>query len=98
MRRIVLTGLVLALLGGCVAAPGDPAAPASGGAGVLTAVATPALVIAKVPLCTLTLIAAAPLGATAALLPPSDPLGAETRQGLADGINQNCGPPWVVTP
>lgn len=97
MRRIVLAGLALASLGGC-AAPPDNAAPASGGAAVLTAVATPALIIAKVPLCVATLVAAAPIGATASLLPPADPLGAETRQGLADGINQNCGPPWVVSP
>ncbi|HUK61234.1 MAG TPA: hypothetical protein VLV50_18535 [Stellaceae bacterium] len=97
MRRIVLAGFAAALAG-CAAQPGDTAAPASGGSAVLTAIGTPFLIAAKIPLCAVTIVAAGPLGATASLVPPQDPLGHEVRQGLADGIDQNCGPPWTVTP
>jgi hypothetical protein len=97
MRRMVLAGIAAALAG-CAAQPGETSAPMTGGGVVLTAIGTPFLIAAKIPLCAATIVAAGPLGATAALVPPEDTLGAETRQGLADGIDQNCGPPWAVTP
>jgi hypothetical protein len=70
----------------------------TGGQVMLTAIGEPFLIAAKIPVCALTLVAAGPLGATAALVPPDDTLGQETRQGLADGIDQNCGPPYAVMP
>ncbi len=97
MRRIVLAGLA-ATLAGCAAQPGDSNAQPSGGAVVLAAIGTPFLIAAKIPLCAFTIVASGPLGATAALVPPDDPLGHEVRQGLADGIDANCGPPYAVTP
>ncbi len=98
MRRIVLAGLAAASLGACAATPDNGGAQMTGGQAVLTAIGTPFLIVAKVPLCALTIVAAGPVGATASLVPPSDPLGHDVRQGLADGIDQNCGPPYVVTP
>ncbi len=98
MRRIVLAALAVSALGGCAAQPGDTGTPTSGGAAVLTAIGTPFLIAFKLPLCAATIAAAGPLGATATLVPPEDTLGQEVRQGLADSIDENCGPPYAVTP
>jgi hypothetical protein len=94
----ISAAILVAMLGACAQAPGDGSTQIDGGAAVLTAIGTPFLIAAKVPLCALTLAVAGPVGATASLVPPTDPLGHDVRQGLADGIDQNCGPPYAVTP
>ena len=79
-------------------ARGTAATPADGGASALAAFGTPFLIVAKVPVCIVTIAIAAPVGAVSELSDPATPFGHELRQGLGDGIAQNCGPPYVVTP
>ncbi len=96
MRSILLAGLLL--LGGCAAAQDPASKQPEGGGAALTAVATPFLYVAKLPVCVLTLVVAGPVGALAQLSDPENKDGYGVRQGLADGIGENCGPPYVVTP
>ncbi|HXQ52682.1 MAG TPA: hypothetical protein VN802_16420 [Stellaceae bacterium] len=108
MRRIVTASLVAAALGACAVAPepspqvsGSPNTPPSssdGGAAVLAAVGTPILIIGKIPVCILTVVMAAPIGAVSEVSDPNTDFGHRLRQGLGDGIAQNCGPPYAVTP
>lgn len=98
MRRMVMAGMIAAALGGCAAQGGTAATPADGGASALAAFGTPFLIVAKVPVCIVTIAIAAPVGAVSELSDPATPFGHELRQGLGDGIAQNCGPPYVVTP
>ncbi|MGH7088572.1 MAG: hypothetical protein ACREFQ_06695, partial [Stellaceae bacterium] len=95
--RIVLAALVLAF-GGCAAAPQPGGGGSGGGAAALTAVGTPFLVALKLPVCVLTLAAAGPVGALSEIAEPQTQFGRDLRQGLGDGIAQNCGPPYAVTP
>jgi hypothetical protein len=98
MRRILSAGLLVAALGACAAQPDQSARPADGGAVALSAVGTPFLIAFKVPVCLVTLVIAGPVAGVASLTDRSSPLGGEVRDGLSDGINQNCGPPYVVSP
>jgi hypothetical protein len=101
MRQAVMAALLAAALGGCAAsAQGGPNAAArpDGGAAVLTAVGTPFLLIAKLPVCIVTIAIAAPVAAVSTLSDPDTPFGHELRGGLGDGISSNCGPPFAVTP
>ena len=83
-------------LGGC-ASPQAAGAP-DGGTAALAAVGTPFLIAVKIPLCALTLVAAGPVGAASEIAEPDSQFGHDLRQGLSDGIAQNCGPPYAVTP
>jgi hypothetical protein len=96
MRDWLAAAVLAASLVACAAPQGG--GEVDGGAAVLTAIGTPFLIVAKIPVCLLTIVAAGPIGATATLVPPEDPLGHDVRQGLADGIDNNCGPPYAVTP
>ena len=98
MRGIVLAFAAAAALGGCAATPSNNGNQVTGGTVALAAVGTPFLIAAKIPLCAITLVTAGPVGATAELVPPDDTLGADVRQGLADSIDENCGPPYIVQP
>jgi hypothetical protein len=100
MRRILSTGLLLATVAACAAQPDQSTTtrPANGGEVTLSAVGTPFLIAFKVPVCLVTLVIAGPVAGVASLTDRSSPLGGEVRDGLSDGINQNCGPPYVVSP
>jgi hypothetical protein len=98
MRHILASGLLVAALGACATPPDQPAQPADGGGAALSVVGTPFLIAFKIPVCLATLVIAGPVGGAAALTDRNSPLGDELRDGLADGITQNCGPPYVVTP
>jgi hypothetical protein len=89
---------VFLVLGGCAATPQPGGSAGSAGAAALTAIGTPFLVALKLPVCALTLVAAGPVGALSEIAEPETPFGHDLRQGLGDGIAQNCGPPYAVTP
>jgi hypothetical protein len=51
----------------------------------------------KVPVCVVSVTLAAPIAGLSALTPPtSDSIG--LREDLERGTEENCGPPYVVTP
>lgn len=74
-----------------------PASP-SAGTTLLSVVGTPFLVIFKIPVCILTVVVAGPVAGVSELSNPSDPAGADLRRQLGQGIEQNCGPPYVISP
>ncbi len=107
MRRILAMAMIAGALAGCAAPPppgptagqnAQPVVQPGGGDQVLAAIGTPFLIVAKVPVCILTLVVAAPAGAVSSITDPDNSLGHELRQGLSDGIAQNCGPPYIVSP
>jgi hypothetical protein len=98
MGRTVMAGTLALALAACAAQPQGAATQPDAGTAILAAVGEPFLIIAKVPVCALTLVAAGPIGAVAQVTDPANPLGHDIRQSLADGIDQNCGPPYYVSP
>lgn len=90
--------LLTMMLGACSSPPSAPdganAAQPSASSVVLSVLGTPFLIAAKIPICTATLIIAAP----AAGASESVESGAKARQILADGVASNCGPPYLLTP
>ena len=99
MRQIAMACAVAAALGGCAHQAATSAGPPpDGGASALAIFGTPFLIVAKLPVCIVTIAMAAPVGAVSELSDPATPFGHELRQGLSDGIAQNCGPPYVVAP
>jgi hypothetical protein len=90
--------LLVALLGACSSPPSPPAdasAPQpSASSVVLSILGTPFLIAAKIPVCTVTLVIAAP----AAGISETVESGAQARRVLADGVASNCGPPYILTP
>jgi hypothetical protein len=98
MGRMAMAGLMAAALAGCTVQAETTTTPAGGGENVLAAFGSPLLAIAKVPVCVVTIVMAAPVGAVSELSDPATPFGHDLRQGLSDGIAQNCGPPYVVAP
>ncbi len=97
MRHVAMAGILAAALCGCVEQQAG-APPPDNGAAVLAAFGTPFLIVAKIPVCILTVVVAAPVGAVSSISDPATPFGHDVRQGLADGISSNCGPPYAVTP
>ena len=87
-----------ALLAACSSPPSPPAdanAPQpSASSVVLSILGTPFLIAAKIPVCTATLVIAAP----AAGISETVESGAQARRVLADGVASNCGPPYVLSP
>ena len=85
--------LLLAMaLGGCAAPPGERVS-------YVSAIGTPIYVVAKIPVCAATLVIAAPVAALQGLAAPnSDGLQPDFRPGLDSGIQQNCGPPYILPP
>lgn len=91
MHKIALA-LVLALaLAGCASAP-----PSSPGRTALSVIGTPFLIAFKIPVCVVSAALAAPLAGAAELAGTSQ--AASLEQSLADGLERNCGPPYVVAP
>jgi hypothetical protein len=88
--RIAVLGLAGAL-GACADHPADNAAIFGSAAG------TPFMLAFKLPVCVVTVALAAPLvGASGLAEPTPDTLA--VRNGLAQGMAENCGPPYTLTP
>jgi hypothetical protein len=113
MRGMLLALLLAGTVGGCVGAgvmpgngsqsnagvlPGNDSQSDGGGGQVLAAIGTPFLIVAKVPVCVLTLVVAGPAAAVNELSEDDNSLGQEVNQSLADGIDRNCGPPYAISP
>lgn len=112
-KKTLPLALVLAV-GGCASAPppGPPAEPAmaqpyeaaaaeprrdttDAGEVMVAVVGTPFLLAFKTIVCAGSLVVAGP---AAAVLTLADGPAAEGVEVLGDGVAQNCGPPYVLTP
>ena len=98
MKPAALAILVPLVLAACAARSHDPAAAApTTESTVLSAIGTPFLIAFKIPLCVATVLVAGPASGATAVIPPEDnPQQAIARQVLADGLKDNCGPPYAV--
>jgi len=107
LGKIFSTGLVVASLAACAPTPEmeardtnaiqpDPA-PSYAGSRVLGALGTPFYIAFKIPICALTLALAGP-AAGASELSGDFADGEYLRHDLEDGITDNCGPPYAITP
>jgi len=96
--RFVLSLMLAAALPGCASTWHDPDNQSSGSSGntFLAVVGTPFLIAFKIPFCVASVVVAAPLAGVTGLSP--DPDSRETQQALGDGVAQNCGAPWVLSP
>jgi len=114
MRSLSAWSLAAALVAGCAtqpqpapqasgsAAPAPAASttqapPPSGGASFLSVIGTPFLIAFKIPVCVLTVAVAAPIAGVSEMA-GADGGTRDTQHQLAEGINENCGPPWAVQP
>ena len=86
--------LVTFLLSGCASQPDAYRVSA------VTVIGTPVYVALKIPTCVATLAIAAPFSALQGLSAPgeNDGLPSDIRPALNAGINDNCGPPYVLPP
>jgi len=92
MRGRSGTAMLFLLLAACAGPSGQQ--PGAGDT-LVSIVGTPFLIAFKIPVCVLSLVVAAPVAGASALTPGD---GHELREALGAGIQQNCGPPYVVTP
>lgn len=92
MRMKTLAALLAGALAGCTGSPGA----SSGDERVVTAVGTPFYIALKVPFCVATAVIAAPLAGVSGFAPTER--AHELRRDLDDGLTQNCGPPYELTP
>jgi class 3 adenylate cyclase len=93
MMRAVWLSLFVLCLSGCEAPPPEQRIDA------VSAVGTPFLIAFKIPVCAATLVVAGPAAALQQLAAPNqDGLQPDIRAALDAGIDQNCGPPYVVAP
>jgi hypothetical protein len=106
MSRVLLAVPFALTLAACATTTPPPAADQGGTAPVAKSRATPAgwavsvvgtpfALGLKTVVCTASLVIAAPIAGMLALYPDPYPEGLEI---LGDGIANNCGPPWVVSP
>lgn len=106
-RSFLILALVMALAACATStalppATGEVAAPAStrpspSAAGwAVSIVGTPFALAFKGAVCAASLVIAAPIAGLLVLDP--DPSSAAGQEILGDGIANNCGPPWVVSP
>jgi hypothetical protein len=88
----IAPAVVLALaLAGCANAP-----PQTPGSTALSVIGTPFLLAFKIPVCIVSAAIAAPLAGAAELARTSQAFYLE--QSLGEGLESNCGPPYVVSP
>jgi hypothetical protein len=86
-------------------APPPPAAagtstttqPSSASSSLLSVIATPFLIAIKIPTCILTLGMAAPLAGISEIAGQNAGTR-DMKKQLSYGVDQNCGPPWAVSP
>jgi hypothetical protein len=84
--------LILALaLTDCAGTP-----PPSPGETALSVIGTPFLLALKIPVCIVSAAIAAPLAGAAELANTYQ--AASLEEALGDGLESNCGPPYVVAP
>src|SRR5260370_16440227 len=100
MKKIDVDVVVgLALDGGASASPPGQAAvspPPSPGRTALSIIGTPFLIAFKIPVCVISAVMAGALVGAAQLASTSD--AASVEQALGEGLETNCGPPYVVDP
>jgi class 3 adenylate cyclase len=98
MKHLALAILLSTALSACAAAPQDARAPTAEST-IVSVIGTPFLIAFKIPVCAVTLAAAAPAAGMIAMVPPEDvPEPGKARQVLADGVRANCGPPYAIAP
>jgi hypothetical protein len=103
MRRwLSALGCAIAV-GGCQTSPppaptelNTHAAAVHPGDAALSAVGTPFYLVFKSIVCVASVAIAAPVAGIAAL--SESRFASETRSDLGDGVSQNCGPPYVLSP
>ncbi|HEX3499531.1 MAG TPA: hypothetical protein VHT04_09420 [Stellaceae bacterium] len=97
MRKIALAVALTSALAGCAAPPASDTAPPPGaGRTALSNIGTPFLIALKIPFCAVSAVIAAPLAAAAQLAGTTE--GELLKEDLGDGLEQNCAPPYVLTP
>jgi hypothetical protein len=100
MRNYALASVLILSLAACAATPsGEAGAPprrSDAGDTLLAVVGTPLLIALKIPVCVVSVAVAAPLAAGAALGGESS--GRTAHRILGEGVEQNCGPPYVLSP
>jgi hypothetical protein len=101
-HRLSALGCVL-VIGGCQASPPpastEPITPktvAHPGDAAVSAVGTPFYLVFKSVFCVASVAIAAPVAGIAAL--SESRFASEVRRDLGDGVSQNCGPPYVLSP
>jgi hypothetical protein len=101
MRTRTLAAALILALGGCASHDAG-----SGDFGAISVFGTPILIGLKAGACAATIAIAAPITALTTLTRPTTQLGAvnadfdynvQIRDYMDDGVDQNCGPPYVVT-
>lgn len=98
MQRRLLGITSLLLLGACAASPNPPDAAGNSqptpSSTVLSIIGTPLLLAFKIPICAATLAVVAP----AAGMSETVTDGSKARRVFADGVDTNCGPPYLLSP
>jgi hypothetical protein len=97
MDRNALAVILTLSLAGCAGAPGSEASPpGSAGRTALSVIGTPFLIAFKIPVCVASAAIAVPLASAAQLAGTEQ--GARLEDNLGDGLERNCGPPYVLAP
>jgi hypothetical protein len=91
MHKIALALVPALALTGCASTP-----PPSPGRTALSVIGTPFLLAFKIPVCVVSAAVAVPLAGAAELAGTSQ--AASLEQSLGDGLEKNCGPPYMVVP
>lgn len=97
---LAVLGCAMAI-GGCQTPAPEPTAPGNHtvvhpGDAAVSVVGTPFYLVFKSVACVASVAITAPVAGVAAL--SESRLAPEVRRGLGDGVNQNCGPPYVLSP
>jgi hypothetical protein len=75
-------------------APQPAGTPPRPGETFLAVIGTPFLIAFKIPVCVASAAIAAPIAGAASLAGS----GREARRALGEGLEQNCGPPYILSP
>jgi hypothetical protein len=91
MHKIALILALALALTNCASTP-----PPRPGKTALSVIGTPFLLAFKIPVCVVSAAVAAPLAGAAELANTYQ--AASLEEALGDGLESNCGPPYVVAP
>jgi hypothetical protein len=94
MRIKILSIIVTLSISGCAAS----APPPTPGAVAVSAIGTPFLLAFKIPLCAASVALAGPIAGVTGLVPAGDARARDLGRDLSDGVAQNCGPPYALSP